>query len=324
MRAKAQAALHAHAAAHDIVQPGESAADDEQDVARVDLQKLLVRVLAAALRRNIGYRAFQDFQQRLLDALARHIPRDGRVGIGHARDFVDLVNIDDAAFGARDIAVSRLNQTQQDILHILAHIAGFGEGGGVGDNQRHIQDARQGLRQQGFAAASGTDQQDIALFQLDIGTRVGGLNALVVVVDRHAENTLGVALADDIFVQALGDLARRQLELEPVFASRFGFGGGFFFQQVVADFHAEIADEDWLGTGDEAINLFGGSGAEGALVANLRETHASLRLSNAGFPAALHRQAQSRRLPARTCRHRGRLRAQLPRRCCQCARRRCR
>ena len=36
----------------DLVQAGEGAAADEQDVGRVDLQELLLRMLAAALRRN--------------------------------------------------------------------------------------------------------------------------------------------------------------------------------------------------------------------------------------------------------------------------------
>src|SRR4029077_11359022 len=38
----------------DLLQPGKSAAADEQDVSRVDLQEFLLRVLAAALWRHRG------------------------------------------------------------------------------------------------------------------------------------------------------------------------------------------------------------------------------------------------------------------------------
>ena len=63
----------------DLFQPVEGAAADEQDVGRVDLQEILVRVLAPALRRHAGHRAFDQLQQRLLHALARHVARDRRV-----------------------------------------------------------------------------------------------------------------------------------------------------------------------------------------------------------------------------------------------------
>jgi hypothetical protein len=80
----------------DLLEADEGAAADEQDVGRVDLQELLLRMLAAALRRHVGDRAFHDLQQRLLHALARHVAGDRRV-VGLAADLVDLVDVDDAA-----------------------------------------------------------------------------------------------------------------------------------------------------------------------------------------------------------------------------------
>src|SRR5439155_21105696 len=59
-----------------LVEADEGAAADEQDVARVDLEEFLVRVLAAALRRYVRDRALEDFQKRLLDAFTRHVARD--------------------------------------------------------------------------------------------------------------------------------------------------------------------------------------------------------------------------------------------------------
>ena len=65
-----------------LLQAGEGAAADEQDVGGVDLQELLLRMLAAALRRHGGDGAFHDLQQRLLHALARHVAGDrGVVGL---------------------------------------------------------------------------------------------------------------------------------------------------------------------------------------------------------------------------------------------------
>ena len=67
------------AAADDLLQPVERAAADEQDVGGVDLDEVLVRVLAPALRRHRGDGAFDQLEQRLLHALARHVARDRRV-----------------------------------------------------------------------------------------------------------------------------------------------------------------------------------------------------------------------------------------------------
>ena len=46
----------------DLLEAREGAAADEEDVGGVDLQELLLRMLAAALRRNRGNRAFHDLQ----------------------------------------------------------------------------------------------------------------------------------------------------------------------------------------------------------------------------------------------------------------------
>jgi hypothetical protein len=51
--------------------------------------------LRAALGRDGRRRAFEDLQQRLLHALARHVAGDGREP-RLAGDLVDLVDVDDA------------------------------------------------------------------------------------------------------------------------------------------------------------------------------------------------------------------------------------
>ena len=78
----------------------EGAAADEQDVGRVDLEELLLRMLAAALGRHRCGGALDDLEQRLLYAFAAHVARDGRVVAALARRLVDLVDVDDAFFRA--------------------------------------------------------------------------------------------------------------------------------------------------------------------------------------------------------------------------------
>ncbi len=85
----------ADAALDQLVEAGEGPAADEEDVGRVDLDELLVRVLAPALRRHRGGGALQDLEQRLLHALARDVAGDGGV-LALAGDLVDLVDVDDA------------------------------------------------------------------------------------------------------------------------------------------------------------------------------------------------------------------------------------
>ena len=111
---------------HHFVEAVKGAAADEQDVAGVDLQKFLVGVLAAALGGYVGGAAFDDFQQFLLDALAGYVAGDGGVGALFAGDFVHLVDVDDALFGAGDVPVGGLDQAEEDVFYILADVAGFG------------------------------------------------------------------------------------------------------------------------------------------------------------------------------------------------------
>ena len=147
--------------------PGEGAAADEQDVGRVDLQEFLLRMLAPALRRNRGGGAFHQLEQRLLDALARHVAGDRGI-VRLAADLVDLVDVDDPALRLLDIVVGRLEQLEDDVLDILADIAGLGQRGRVGHGERHVEDPRQRLREQRLAAAGRADQQDVRLGELDL------------------------------------------------------------------------------------------------------------------------------------------------------------
>ena len=159
--------LLADAAADDLLQADECAAADEEDVGRVDDGELLVRMLAAALRGNVGDGAFEDLEQGLLHAFAGDVAGDGGVLV-LAADLVDLVDVDDAGLGAGDVAVGGLEELEDDVLDILADVAGLGEGGGVDDGEGNVEHLGEGVREQGLAGAGGADEEDVRFRELDI------------------------------------------------------------------------------------------------------------------------------------------------------------
>ena len=226
-----------------LVEADERAAADEQDVGRVDLEELLVRVLAPALRRHVGDRAFEDLQQRLLHALARDVAGDRRVLV-LAADLVDLVDVDDPLLALLDVAAGGLQQLEDDVLDVLADVAGLGQRRRVDDREGDGEELGERLRQQRLAGAGRADQQDVRLGQLDLVAAARlllDLDPLVVVVDRDRELLLGLFLADDVLVEELLDFlrdrqrrARAAARLEPVVVG----------DDVVADLDALVADED--------------------------------------------------------------------------------
>ena len=217
-----------------------------------------MRVLAPALRRHAGRGAFQDLEQGLLHPFARHVAGDGGV-VGLAGDLVDLVDVDDAGLGLLDVEVGRLDELEQDVLHVLAHVAGLGEGGGVGDGERHVEDAGQGLRQQGLAAAGGAEQEDVGLLQLDLVVGGRHLHALVVVVDRHREGALGLFLPDDVVGEDRVDL----LGLGQVLEIESRRRRELLVDDLVAEIDALVADVD-ARAGYELLDLALALAAEAA------------------------------------------------------------
>ena len=144
----------------DLLQTGERTRHDEQHVGGVDLDEFLVRMLATTLRGHRRLGALQDLQQCLLYALAGDVAGDRRV-LALAGDLVDLVDVDDAGFGTLDVIVGGLDQLEQDVLDVLADIAGLGQCGGVGDRERDVEHFGQGLCEIGLAAAGGAEHQDV-------------------------------------------------------------------------------------------------------------------------------------------------------------------
>ena len=193
----------------DLLQTREGTTADEQHVRGVDLDELLVGMLTPALWRHARRGALQDLQQRLLNALTGHVPGDRRV-LTLTRDLVDLVDVDDSGLGLLDVIVGGLDQLQQNVLDVLAHVTRLGQHGGVGDRERNVQDLGKGLGQQGLARTGGAQEQDVGLGDLHFlvaGTLLTvGTDPLVVVVDRYGQGLLRPVLTDDVGVQELVDL----------------------------------------------------------------------------------------------------------------------
>src|SRR5437016_2204107 len=110
---------------NDRFKPDKSPAADEQNIASVHLDELLVGMLPSALGGHISHRSFDELEQRLLNSFSGYVAGDGRA-IALAADLVDLVNIDYAPFCPFDVVVGSLQQLENDVFDVLADIAGFG------------------------------------------------------------------------------------------------------------------------------------------------------------------------------------------------------
>ena len=182
-------------------------------------------MLAAAGGRNACHRTFKNLKQRLLNALARNIAGDGEV-LGLAGDLVDLVHVDNADLRALNIAIGGIDELEQDVLHVLAHVTGLGERGGVGDGKRHLEDTCERLGEQRLTGTGGTEQQNVGLGELYlvhiiVELRVQAVvkgrkrsatldHAAVMVVHGNRHGTLGVLLAHNIGRKLVIDLVRRR------------------------------------------------------------------------------------------------------------------
>src|SRR6185295_11260947 len=150
---------------------------------------------------------------------------------------------DDPLLALLDVAAGGLQQLEDDVLDVLADVAGFGQRRRVDDGEGDGEEFGEGLGEQRLAGAGRADQEDVALGQLDVVAAARLLldfDALVVVVDRDRELFLGPLLADDVLVEELLDFLRRRERgagaavLEPIVIGN----------DVIADFDTLVADED--------------------------------------------------------------------------------
>ena len=156
---------------------------DKQDVFRIDRYHLLFGVLASALGRHIDDRPLQKFQEPLLHALAADIACYGRV-VTLACYLVDFVDKHYATFSLRHIIIRSLEQTGQQTLDVLTHIAGFSQHSRIHNCKRHIEKSGYGLGEQRLACTCRSYEDDIALFYVNIVVLVLR-KAFVMVIHRY-------------------------------------------------------------------------------------------------------------------------------------------
>ena len=225
-------------------------------------------MLAPALWRDGSNGAFQDLQQCLLHALAGDVAGDRRV-VALAGNLVDLIDIDDAALRALHIEVRGLQELQQDVFHVFADVAGFGERGGIGNSERHVQHPRQSLGQVGLTGTGRPKHQDVGLGDLHLvlvlraaASWAGrarrclllGADALVVVVHRHRQDALGLILANDVLVQEGRNLARAWQLIGRLLLLRVLGRAQLFLDDFVAQLNTLVADVDTAAS-DELLHL---------------------------------------------------------------------
>src|SRR5258705_3769495 len=124
----------------DFLEPVERATADEENVLGVELDVLLLRVLATALGRNGGDGALDDLEQCLLHSFTRHVAGYARV-LRFPRDLVDFVDVDDSALALGDVEITGLEEANQNVLDVFADVAGFRESGSVRDGERRVENA---------------------------------------------------------------------------------------------------------------------------------------------------------------------------------------
>ena len=217
-------------------------------------------MLATTLRRHRSNRTLDQLEQRLLNAFTGYIAGDGRV-VGLTRNFVDLVDVDDTHLGLLDIVIALLQQLLNDVLDVLTHVTGFGQGGGVSNSKGHIQQASQGFGQQRLTGTGRADQQDVALAQLDFVFALALIETLVVVVNRYGQHLLGALLTNHVLIKDRADFYRRRQLLLAAFSLAFLY---FFANDVVAQVNALITDKHG-GAGNQLAHFMLALAAEGAI-----------------------------------------------------------
>src|SRR5689334_8910952 len=235
----------------DLLETVECAAAHEQDVRRVDLDEFLVRMLAAALRRNAGDRAFDQLEQSLLDALTRYVARDRWV-IALARNLVDLVDVDDATLRFLDVVIALLQKLLDDVLDVFADIPSFGQRRRIGNHEWNVEQPCERLGEQRLARSSWADQKDVRFRELDVIVLRARFEPLVMIVDGDGKNFFRRLLPDDVLVEDLADLVRRW-QLAAIRACRLA-ARAFLANDVVAKLDAFIADEHRR-AGDQLAHL---------------------------------------------------------------------
>ena len=130
---------------------------DEEDVLGIDVDEFLFRVLAAALGGNVHYASLKEFEHCLLHAFSGNVSGDGRI-VALTGNLVYLIYEHNAAFCLLEIEIGLLKEPCEDALHVLSHVTGLREHGGVNNGERDVKHLGDGTCKEGFSGAGGADK----------------------------------------------------------------------------------------------------------------------------------------------------------------------
>ena len=165
-------------------------------------------MLATALRGNACDSSLENLQHRLLDALAGYVSRNRSV-VGFAGNLVDLIDIDDAAFGALHVEICRLKEVCEDTFDVLTHVTGLCKRSRIGDRKGNVQNSCKRPCEQRLSSTRGPDKENIRFLQFDVAVFVVvllGIDPLVVIVDSNGQCFLRTILPHYVDVESLFDL----------------------------------------------------------------------------------------------------------------------
>ena len=79
-----------------------------------------------------------------------------------------------------------MEKADKDVLNVITHITGFGEGGGIGDAERYVKHLCDSAGQESLASACLAYDDDVGLLDFDIVHVVmfgGVFQAFIMVID---------------------------------------------------------------------------------------------------------------------------------------------
>ena len=132
----------------------------------IELDVLLFGMFSPTLWRNICNRSFKHLQQRLLNTFTGNIARDRNIPACLA-NFVNFIDINDAALCSFNIKVGCLQEFQQKILNIFSDIASLGQRGCIANCEWHIENASKCPCEKCFSSSCWTNEKNVALVQFD-------------------------------------------------------------------------------------------------------------------------------------------------------------
>ena len=175
---------------------------DEENIVRVYVNVVLVRMFATTFGGNIDNASFEEFKHTLLHSFSAHIARDGWV-VALTRNLIDFVNENDTALSFFHIEICHLEQTRENAFHVFAHISCFGEDRSVNDGERYFEELCNSASQERLTRTRRADHHNVAFlnFYRIVFVFVFVENAFVVIVDSNREIFLSSVLSDDILIK---------------------------------------------------------------------------------------------------------------------------